>query len=282
MQKCGKELENRTSWLGGQCREQRKRTSQTPPSQWDPSCLPLPSWSTPILGAWSCVMVAWQHYFSGNGVFKFSEHFPLALSICSYHHGVRAWQGLGLTYTKLCMSWSQPRRLCHCHVKLHHSRPLSACAHDTCQKLSNVSSFLHPDRLPGLDKEGMTFGMREKGAVPPPAVRLGFLSTYHSSDPVASSFRSARSGNQVWRQCGRERTWAHLLRGRCIVSKLDKRGWQEPSGALWRRAALGGEWRHSNHLHTWIPLHYFSCSIKVEKFGIRVLQNSRGFLGGRF
>lgn len=39
---------------------------------------------------------------------------------------------------------------------------------------------------------------------------------------------------------------------------------------------------HLSHLHTWIPLHYFPRSIKVEKFGMRVIQNSRGFLGGRF
>lgn len=30
------------------------------------------------------------------------------------------------------------------------------------------------------------------------------------------------------------------------------------------------------------PLHYFSRFIKVEKFGKRVIQNSRGFLGGKF
>lgn len=64
--------------------------------------------------------------WSGKNVFKFSEHFPLALSICSYHSGVGAWQELEMTYTKLCISWSQPRSLRHCHVKLHHSWPLSA------------------------------------------------------------------------------------------------------------------------------------------------------------
>lgn len=104
--------------------------------------------------------------WSGKTVFKFSEHFPLALSICSYHSGVGAWQELELTYTKLCMSWSQPRSLCHCHVKLHHSWPLSAWAHDTCQKLLSVCLFLHQHCLLSLDKEGMTFGMREEWAVP--------------------------------------------------------------------------------------------------------------------
>lgn len=111
---------------------------------------------------WQLGNITW----AGKNVFKFSEHFPLALSIYSYHFGVGTWQELELTYTKLCMSWSQPRSLCHCHVKLHHSWPLSACAHDTCQKLSSVCSFLHQECLVSLDKEGMTFGMREEWAVP--------------------------------------------------------------------------------------------------------------------
>lgn len=60
--------------------------------------------------------------------------------------------------------------------------------------------------------------------LPPLAVSLGFLSTYRSLGPVALSFRNACSGNQVWKQCERERTWAHLLREWCVVRKLNKRG----------------------------------------------------------
>lgn len=149
--------------------ENEEKASKPTPNQAWPALSPpptSPAGTHPFRVADSVLLRLGNIISSGKDVFKFSEHFPLALSICSYHSGVRAWQGLELTYTKLCMSWSQPQWLCHCHVKLHHSWPLSACAHDTCQKLSSVCSFLHQDCLPSLDKEGMTFGMREEWAVP--------------------------------------------------------------------------------------------------------------------
>lgn len=149
---------------------QRKQANKLKPKKYNQPCLPIPDppWLEHHHFGW-LILLLWlgNNSWSGKNVFKFSEHFLLALSICSYHSGVGVWQGLELTYTKLCMSWSQPQWLCHCHIKLHHSWPLSACAHDTCQKLSSVCSFLHQDCLGSLDKEEMTFRMREGWTVPP-------------------------------------------------------------------------------------------------------------------
>lgn len=157
------------SSFGGQGRVQRKTASKLWTHQYDQPCHPLLTCLAGVHPLWVAdptLLQLGNITWSGKDVFKFSEHFPLALSVCSYHYGVGAWQGLELTDTKLCMSWSQPQYLCHCHAKLHHSWFLSACAHDTCQKLSSVCSFLHQGCLGSLDKEGLTFGMREEWAAP--------------------------------------------------------------------------------------------------------------------
>lgn len=54
----------------------------------------------------------------------------------------------------------------------------------------------------------------------------------------------------------------------CEEVKQTKEASREAISALWECAALRDGWMHSSHLHTWIPLHYSSLSIKVEEFGI--------------
>lgn len=163
-----------TLGLKGDAENKERKQAKPPQPVWRalPPSPPSPAGAHPFWGAGPLLLGLGNLTWSGRDVFKFSEHFPLALSIRSYHSGVAAWQGLELTDTKLCMSWSQLWRLCHCHVKLHHSRPLGARAHDTCQKLSSVCSFLHQDCLPSLDEGRMTFRVREKWAVPSSACLL--------------------------------------------------------------------------------------------------------------
>lgn len=67
----------------------------------------FPRWSTPIRVADPMLFRLGTITGSGQDVVKFSEHFPLALSIRRYHSRIGAWQGSELTCIKPCMSWSR-------------------------------------------------------------------------------------------------------------------------------------------------------------------------------
>ena len=90
MHKCGKERETATLVLEGKAESKERQQANCAPHQCDQPCHPLLTRLAGVHPLWVAdptLLQLGNITWSGKDVFKFSEHFLLALSVCSYHYG---------------------------------------------------------------------------------------------------------------------------------------------------------------------------------------------------